>query len=80
VASANVGIGLSCIPLIVSSVPVDLALGVVCVGGVLAASATVLGAAGRTRAASKELGIAGLVVSILSLIWTIGADVCTIVF
>jgi hypothetical protein len=76
--SAFVGIGLATIPLIVIGVSTGLALGLVGVGLVLGVVASVLGVMGRSRADSAVLGMAGLVVGILALAWTIGGVACTI--
>jgi len=54
-----------------------LALGLVSVGLVLGVVASALGVMGRSRAVSAVLGMAGLVVGILALAWTIGGVACT---
>lgn len=76
IVCAVAGVVLSCIPLFVSGVPVALAIGALSVGVVLGVLATLLGAMGRGRAAARGLGVTGLVIGALALIWTIGGFAC----
>lgn len=76
--SAVVAVGLSCIPLFVSGVPMGLALGLTGAGLIVGMLSAGMGIVGLARAASKALGMTGLVVGLLALVWTIGGLACTV--